>query len=65
MELCKGNLVGGLHYWGPWKICRKGSGDGHFHRGPAGEPGRGLVYRGRRKMKVGSRNGVTLSEEAP
>jgi len=44
--LCKGNLVGGLHYWGPWNICRKGSGDGHLHRGPAGEPGRGIVYRG-------------------
>ena len=42
-ELCEGNLVGWLHYWGPWKKCRKGSGDGHLHRGPAGEPGRGLV----------------------
>jgi len=42
-ELCEGNLMGGLHYWGPWKKCRKGSGDGHLHRGPDGEPGRGLV----------------------
>jgi hypothetical protein len=42
-ELCEGNLVGGLHYWGPRKIRRKGSGDGHLHRGPAGEPGKGLV----------------------
>jgi hypothetical protein len=22
-ELCEGNLEGGLHYWGTWKICRK------------------------------------------
>jgi len=42
-ELCEGNLVGGLLYWGPWKICRKGSGDGHLHRGPAGERGMGIV----------------------
>jgi len=25
-EFCEGNLVGSLHYWGPQKICRKGSG---------------------------------------
>ena len=42
-EFCEGNLVGRIHYRGPWKICRKGSGDGHLHRGPAGEPGRGFV----------------------
>jgi hypothetical protein len=29
-ELWEGNLEGGLHYWGPWKIRRKGSGDGHL-----------------------------------
>ena len=29
-ELCEGNLEEGLHYWGPWKTCRRGSGDGHF-----------------------------------
>ena len=22
-ELCEGNLEGALHYWEPWKICRK------------------------------------------
>ena len=27
-ELCEGNLEGGLPCWGPWKIGRKGSGDG-------------------------------------
>jgi hypothetical protein len=43
-ELCKGNLEMGLYYLGPWKICRKGFGDGHsFHKGPVGERGRGLV----------------------
>jgi len=36
MELCKGNLVGGLNYWEPWKICIKGSGDVHLYRDPAG-----------------------------
>jgi len=29
-ELCEGNLEGGLHYWGPLKTRRKGSGDGHL-----------------------------------
>jgi hypothetical protein len=29
-ELCEGNLEEGLHYWGTWKIRRKGSGDGHL-----------------------------------
>jgi hypothetical protein len=46
-ELCEGNLEGGLPCWGPWWIGRKGSGDGiYFHRGPAGEPGSGLIYQG-------------------
>ena len=27
-ELRVGNLEGGLLYWGPWRICRKGPGDG-------------------------------------
>jgi hypothetical protein len=36
-----------------------------FHRDPAGEPGRGLIYRGLREMdEGGSRNGAFLSEEA-
>jgi len=38
---------GGFITGNPGKICRKGSGDGHPHRGLAGEPGRGLVYRRR------------------
>jgi hypothetical protein len=29
-ELCEGNLEGGLPSWGPWRIGRKGSGDGHL-----------------------------------
>jgi len=29
-ELCKGNLEGGLPCWGPWRIGRKGSGEGHL-----------------------------------
>jgi len=29
-ELSEGNLEGELLYWGPWRICRKGSGDGHL-----------------------------------
>jgi len=28
--LCEGNLEGGLPCWGPSRICRKGSGDGHL-----------------------------------
>jgi len=36
-----------------------------FHRGPAGEPGKGLIYRGLQEMdEGGSRNSVFLSEEA-
>jgi len=27
-ELCEGNQEGGLPCWGPWRIGRKGSGDG-------------------------------------
>jgi len=46
-EFCEGNLEGVLYYWEPWKICRKGSGERHLNRGPAVEPGRWLVYRGR------------------
>ena len=34
-ELCEGNLEGGLSCWGPWRICRKGSGGGQlFPKGP-------------------------------
>jgi hypothetical protein len=29
-ELCEGNLEGGLPCWGPWRIGRRGSGDGHL-----------------------------------
>ena len=36
-ELCEKNLEGGLPCWGPWRIGRKGSGDGHnFPQGPRG-----------------------------
>jgi hypothetical protein len=45
-ELCEGNVEGGLLYCGPWSRRRKGSGDGNLSPyGPAGELGRGLVYR--------------------
>jgi len=34
-ELCEGNLEGGLPSWGPWRIGRKGYGNGHlFLLGP-------------------------------
>ena len=29
-ELCEGNLEGGFPCWGPWRIGRKGSEDGHL-----------------------------------
>jgi hypothetical protein len=32
-ELCEGNLEGGLPCWGPWRIGRKGPGDGHVSVG--------------------------------
>jgi hypothetical protein len=32
-ELCEGNLEWGLPCWGPCRICRKGSGDGHLFLG--------------------------------
>ena len=32
-KLCWGNLEGRLLYWGPWRICRKDSGDGHLSTG--------------------------------
>jgi len=35
-----------------------------FHRGPAGEPGRGFIYQGLWEIdEGGSRNGAFLSEE--
>jgi hypothetical protein len=35
-----------------------------FHRGPTGEPVRGLIYQGLQEMdEGGSRNGAFLSEE--
>jgi hypothetical protein len=39
---------GELLHWGPWKIRRKGSGDGNLSLyGPRfGEPGGGLTYLG-------------------
>ena len=46
-ELCEGNLEGGLPCWGPWRKGRKDFEEGiYFHRGPTGEPERGLVYWG-------------------
>jgi len=30
LSLSEGNLEGGLSCWGPWRIGRKGSGDGHL-----------------------------------
>ena len=29
-KLCKGSLEGGLPCWGPWRIGREGSGNGHL-----------------------------------
>jgi hypothetical protein len=30
-EICEGNLEGrGLLYRGPWRMCKEGSGEGHF-----------------------------------
>jgi hypothetical protein len=29
-KLCEGNLEGGLLYWRPWRIYKKGSGDEHL-----------------------------------
>jgi len=29
-ELCEGSLEGGHPCWGPWRIGRKGSGDGQL-----------------------------------
>jgi hypothetical protein len=65
-ELCKGNLEGGLPFWGPWRIGKKALEMGiSFHRARAGKPGRGLIYQGLGEMdERGSRNGTFLSEEA-
>jgi hypothetical protein len=42
-------------------VCKKALEMGiSLHRGPTGEPGRGLVYRGLRKK--GARSGASLSE---
>jgi len=41
-ELCEGKLEGGLPSWEPWRIGRKGSGDGHlFPQGPHWETWKG------------------------
>jgi len=46
LELCEGKLEGGLPCWVPWRIGRKALETGiYFHRGPAGEPGRGSSTR--------------------
>jgi len=46
--LCAGNLEGDLVTGDPEKYVEKALETGiSFHRGPVGEPGRGLVYRGR------------------
>ena len=47
-ELCEGNLEGGFITRDPGRYVEKALEAGiSFHRGCAGEPGRGLVYRGR------------------
>jgi hypothetical protein len=47
LELCKGNLEGGLPFWGPWRIGKKALEMGiSFHRARAGEPERVLIYQG-------------------
>jgi hypothetical protein len=45
-ELCGGNLEGGPPCWGPWRIEKALEMGISFHRGSAGEPGRGLIYQG-------------------
>jgi hypothetical protein len=56
--LCDRKLEGvrWLVYWGPWRLCRwRFWWQASFHRGSAGEPGRGLVYRRRWKLTEGGR----------
>ena len=44
--LCEGNLEGGSSTRDPEGYVEEGAGEGiSFHRGPTGEPGRGLMYR--------------------
>ena len=66
LSLCEGNLDGGLPCWGPWRIGWKALEMGiSFHRGHAGEPGRGLVYQGLWEMdEGGTRKRAFLTEEA-
>jgi len=43
--LCEGNLEGGSSTQDPEGYAEEDSGEGiSFHRGPTGEPGRGLMY---------------------
>ena len=44
-KLCEGSLEGGLPCWGPGGQVEKALEMGiSFHWGPAGEPGKGLIY---------------------
>jgi hypothetical protein len=65
-ELCEGILDGGLPWWRPWRIGRKGSGDGClFPQGPCWGTWKGAHLPGTlRDGWRGSRNGAFLSEEA-
>ena len=44
-ELCEGNLEGGLPCWELWRMGKALELGISFHRGPAVELGRGLIYR--------------------
>jgi hypothetical protein len=47
LELCKGNLEERLTCWRPWRVNRKGSGDGHlFPQGPCRETWKGALLPG-------------------
>jgi len=63
-EICEGNLEGELSCWELEGMVEKALETGiHFQRGPAGEPGRGLIYRVHREMyERGFSNGASVSE---
>jgi hypothetical protein len=65
-DLSEGNLEGGFLAGDPEGLVEKALETGIcFYRGPAGEPGRGLIYRGLWEMDYGgSKNGASLLEEA-
>jgi hypothetical protein len=62
--LCEGILGEGLPLWGPWRIFKKGSWDGHLF---IGAPLLGNLEEGSssRDFERGSGDGVSLSQEAP